>query len=670
MGVFNRKRAIILAFFIIIANCSRIQPIIPQGNDFYGKPFLEEIKNIKNYYKKGDKKNALSLLVNMDSKKLLPEEKALVKNLTGVIYFSNSDFNKAISNFKEALELSTQDKALISQIHLNLASTYYKTGDSIQSLNYLSLVDDKILTLEESRKYNQLNYIFAKKENNNKKILDSLITYLGSFKTIMEMKEDQLCPELENVFFKLEQTERDNILKNFESEKELISLPYLAFIEMENQYYLGNKDKSYELINWIKEKYAKNIEINKLVDDFQIKLENFSKININSIGLVLPLTGKKKKYAEQTMEGVNTALQTLFKKNQEGEKNIPIVHIRDSMGNGIVGAFAVKELVEKHYVSILIGGLFSDEALKEYQEAKKRGAFFISLSPIYLPKEEKDHLLLEIPGSVESQVDRAFSDDVLNKFGKKIALMIPLDERGGAYLQEAWRQAELRGVEITNVQRYAKDATDYREPIKKILGLHFKRERQEEQDFLNKIYSLAENQSIKRIQTLMPIIDFDWIYMPGFPTEAQYLIPTFKYFDAPSLTFIGSPSWRSNTLTRISQNDPLYFIGNEINQSVVDFRKSFFGQSKKWPGLVEVISYDAMKVVADLLAEGQQFESRIEFEKFIRNKSEIVGVESNWKFDGSVWMKTMTALKFHKDKIQGAFDNKDSLDIKLQENVL
>lgn len=58
---------------------------------------------------------------------------------------------------------------------------------------------------------------------------------------------------------------------------------------------------------------------------------------------------------------------------------------------------------------------------------------------------------------------------------------------------------------------YDKNATDFRDPVKNILGIKFTREREDEAAIVNDIAALEKNKNIKRLQNLQPQVDFDWV---------------------------------------------------------------------------------------------------------------------------------------------------------------
>jgi len=376
-------------------------------------------------------------------------------------------------------------------------------------------------------------------------------------------------------------------------------------------------------------------------------MKSYLTINPKSIGVILPMSGDKKRYGERALEGMNIAL-----KDDPHSYNI---YIQDSKGSGAVGAHRVKEMIEKHNVSIIIGGLFSSEAIKEYQEAKKHGVFFISLSEIFIGKNMKDHLLLEIPGSVESSVRQIFNPKLLESMGKRGAIIYPRTKRGLVYRDEFWKMAVQNDIEVTGMVSYMKDTTDFRDTVKNLLGLKYIRARQEEYDLLKEIHSLEKTTSVRRVQTLKPQVDFDWIFIPSLPKKAIQLIPSFSYLDAFDLNIIGISSWKSNKVLRESKKlGPLYYIGD----SIIKYPKSLVSQFMKYsghrPNIVELRSFDSISIAKNILNQSSDFETRDQLDILIKSHNQLDGITGTWILEDDIWLKNNTLLKIMKGKITPA----------------
>ncbi|WP_127718359.1 ABC transporter substrate-binding protein [Halobacteriovorax sp. HLS] len=643
----NILNILILVSFVSCSGISMLSGVDPK--DLYTEKFMTFITSVKEEYKKGQSESALKKLQAYNTENLLPSEQALRRNLIGVINFSEKNYEQAIYNFELAVGKSRLDKALTAQIQLNLSSSFYKLGYLDKAYATLAICEFKNLQKAEAKKFHKLYYSIATELDKPSQAMKSIIWYLSDIDNLSGLKSQPMYQKLMNSFFQLTSNEKRRILQEFEDEPFLV-VGYLGYLESEKLYYGGSRDDAKDLLSWVDSKYANFAEIELLIANFKFRLESFTKMNPFSIGVILPSSGEKLEFGKRALVGIDNGIRELNKNIENGPKYE--VFLKDSEGSGVVGAYRVKELVEKHYVSVIIGGLFSSEATKEYLEAKRHGVLFISLSQIYLPKEEKNHLLLEIPGSVESLVNNLFSEDMLNHFGKRAAVIYPDSERGQAYVDEFWRKAKIHDVKVTEVKSYDKNKTDHRETIQKLLGLKYKRERQEELDIMEDIHSLEKSSSTRRIQTLKPIVDFDWAFVPAFPNEALQIIPSFTYFDAFNLNLIGGPSWRSKALSRESHKlGSLYFIGDDFKIDNSTFVNNFIDRYKVQPRLIEMRAYDAFNVLNTILAESS-ITTRDELEMLVRSREEIVGLTGTWTLQDNVWLKQMVPLKLRRGKIE------------------
>ena len=376
------------------------------------------------------------------------------------------------------------------------------------------------------------------------------------------------------------------------------------------------------------------------IEDFTFRAANYSKINSNAIGVIVPLTGSLGRYGNKVVEGINTGLE----KEKNINKNLNL-YLKDNQNNSFLSRKLIKELVLKHHVAVIVGGLFPHLAKEEYLEARKYGVLYISLSPVFLPRSEKNHLLIEIPGSVESQIMSVLTPENLNHLGRKVSVMYPWTDDGKVYVDELWSKHKSKEIDLVNIESYPRGIDDYRKSVKGVLGLKYPREREEEFKIWNEIKDINKR-NVRIVNVLPPVIDFDWIFIPSLPREAIQILPTFSFFDAKNVKFVGGPSWINKNIQKERKNlgGTVYMIGNDSSDINVSFMQSYKEVNGNYPGLVDTISYEAIRVISQLVGM-DDFSKREDFEKKISSTDEVKGVTSSWKLQSGLWIKKMNLLK-------------------------
>lgn len=647
------KRIIPLLLFFSLTACSGVKMISPERKlaekvdttKLYKQSFLQKMNDIKAKFRQGKAEVALKELSSMQEEGLSSSERSTRKNLIGVINFSRKNYETATKNFEEALALSKDDPSLEAQVYLNLGSAYYKLNQNDKALATLSMANYKNLQDNEAKKFHQLYALLSQQLGKKEQSLSAMIRSLEDKKTLAELKNEPRYGQTEEMFMKLSESERVRLLEDFDSEKNL-AVPYLAYKEALSAFSAGENDKVKDYSEWIEKRYGTNAEIMDLIKNLGVRSENNNiKIDLRYIGVALPLSGDRKALGERALSGIDVALEELAADPSKKYR----LEMKDTQGSAATGAFAVKDLIEINNVAVVIGGLTPNSATKEYLEAKKHGVLFISLSPVYLPKEEKNHLLIEIPASIESQVNHLFSAAMINKLGTRPAIIYPKNELGDAYANEFWRRSKKQNLDVTGLISYDRNATDFREPVKNLLGIKFTREREEEAAIVNDIANLEKNKSIKRLQNLQPQVDFDWVFVPALPREVVQILPNFNYFDAFNLSYVGVPSWRSELMTNEGYRYGNVYFMDEPLVNETAFTQKFTTKFNKQPKFVETISYDALKIASGIIEEDSSMSTRQDLDLALAKKASIQGESGLWKLDEDIWVKEMATFRIKRD---------------------
>lgn len=620
---------------LIFASCSQVTQRKPVDESNLSEAFRAKIEETRNLIRLNNGKLAMTKLAELKDENLSELEKSIKYNLKGVALFSISEFDKALLNFEVSEKYTPKDSQLFSQVKLNIASCYFKLNRTNELHSKLEKIDIKDLNENEKKKYAQLLLSYGKKVDDAEAITVASVLVMGDLKTFKDIQQSSYYADLTANFKRLTQGQKIAILEKYQDEKNM-PLAQLAQIEAEERYLQGDKSGTQDVLDWLKSEYN-NDEISKYVDEFEKRLESSTRISVESIGVVLPLTGPKQSFGQKALLGVEAGLKIL------GIPENVKLYTKDSMDSGAQGAQSVADLIQQQKVSFIIGGLFPEAAKAEYLEAKRYGVLFISLSTIDLPREEKNHHLIEVQGSIQSQVSSLLSQEMINKFGRRLGVIYPDNESGQVYLNEVWRQAQAKNVSLKTIAAYPKNSHDFRETAQHFLGLRYPREREEELKILSDVYA-HEKGSARRVQTLPPELDFDWVFLASFPYEAIQIIPTLGYYDANRVKVVGGPTWATRSMIKEQKNiGTMYFVGEDPKDLNQEMLGKFQELYKQPAGLIEVMGMDSMKIGAQLLSF-KNISSREDFDKQLRELEAVKGLSSQWELQDGLWLKRMNAM--------------------------
>ena len=305
------------------------------------------------------------------------------------------------------------------------------------------------------------------------------------------------------------------------------------------------------------------------------------------------MSGKYKKFGVRILRGIHLAFSDSL-----AEGGFRLI-IEDSKSSGIIGLHAINKLIKKHKVAAIIGGIESESATSYFEEIRKYQVMFLSLAKVVAPRETKNSLLVEIPGSIESEV-RSILQRVSSKLPEsRVALVYPKNALGESYIDVFWELSSKYGVRVVDAVSFDPSKKDLRDPIRDLLGLRYERERKEELQILNEVYSL-EKSVIRRVQKLKPLVDFDWVFVPSAPYNAAQIIPSFSYFDATGQILVGPSAWKSAVVKEVSRGKKgvNFNLSKALEKDQADKFLNSYGYSPKLP---EMRGIDSVRFLSKVL---------------------------------------------------------------------
>ena len=352
-------------------------------------------------------------------------------------------------------------------------------------------------------------------------------------------------------------------------------------------------------------------------------LKAISKMNPYLIGVVVPLSGRRKTLGEKVLRGLYMGL------GMDKDSSWQILAM-DSKGHPDVAKTRMENLFYKYHVSAFVGGLTSETAQVIAEGAESffvPAVLFSQKSGLTLNKE----FVFQNSVTAEQLLQPLAKQSYSRLKIKRVALLCPDDPYGRSYAKIFSELFQKEGGLITERAFYKPGETDFKAPVKRLLHLRLKgREREFEK--LKKAY-LQENPSVtERSRRLTPDNllpakqDFEAIFIPDSLVQAKQIANHLKYFGAKDIYLLGTNLWNPEQNFRWAKENPLVFINlpqlnAPIRKSV--FYKEFFQSFGRAPGLIEQRAYNTALFLKKALKASPK--SRLAFSKKLESIKEIQG---------------------------------------------
>ncbi len=280
-------------------------------------------------------------------------------------------------------------------------------------------------------------------------------------------------------------------------------------------------------------------------DESRIKILRYMNFALNShsqrIGLILPLTGRLAAQSAQILNGMRAAFTEL------GVDFDKYVLLRDSGNTAKEAEARFAELVLKHQVKMISGGLDRSEAEVLAQWSSSLGFPTILLSPNQDLAALSNATFVLYPN--QKRLAETLVRAALEKDKKRIAILRPTSGRADqliAYFKEA---LTARGGKVTAEVNYTAGQFESMQNATKKLFMIDVPERAEE---LKAAYLKAkqsaeeEHRPFNAKEVLLPpIVEFDALLLPDDFRSVRHFTKLFKFHMVEKLTLIGNHEWRS-----------------------------------------------------------------------------------------------------------------------------
>ena len=401
----------------------------------------------------------------------------------------------------------------------------------------------------------------------------------------------------------------------------------------------NNPEKSKEALEIFVSLYPDHYHYYEALDFLDVVKKSL--FNRDTIGCLLPLTGKYAVFGQRALSGIQLAVQELSKKYSR-EFKVMIIDTQADPGMAIEG---VRKLHEKNVAAIIGPLLMESEAGKEAEKFKIPMIALTQKNDFAL---QGDYLFANFI-TPEMQV-QALGHYLFSNLGiKKVAVLYPKEKYGIKYMELFVDIAKEYEGEIVGVEPYDGKKTDFTVPIQKIM-----------RQFLLVPESMksapadpktignpdeGENSDAVEDETQLPRrkksgrktkMDFQALFIPDSPSRVNLILPQLAFSDARDIYLIGTNLWHYESLLKGVKGYkviiPDGFLNSSQNPVTEEFTRNFESLFNYKPQFLEAISYDTASILF-ITAMDEAVDSRDALKNALKGKRTYEGVTGPTMFD-------------------------------------
>ena len=279
-------------------------------------------------------------------------------------------------------------------------------------------------------------------------------------------------------------------------------------------------------------------------------------ISRDSIGVLLPLSGRYASYGELVKKGLELALQ------EHNKTRLPARFIyQDTAIEGVSSAQLVSSLTDDDKVMAVIGPLIGTTAGGAAHRAQREMVPMLTLAQTAgLP--EIGSFIFRDTLTAEQQV-KALVDYALAAGNISFSILHPENRLGEKMTELFVAELQRAGGEIIDIVSYPDDSTDFREQIQKLLW-------EDREIEIRKTKAEIEEEK-EATELEYPLPPFHALFLPDYADQISQIAPQLMFYGIKDVTLLGINGWNSPELVKRA--------GRFLKQAV--FVDAFYAESKK-----------------------------------------------------------------------------------------
>jgi branched-chain amino acid transport system substrate-binding protein len=525
--------------------------------------------------------------------------------LMGQIYTENQDFANALASYRSA---SVADNQIGADAEIRATKIALKLGQIEDAKMLIEAFGARAhITRDQGLAMSNLHLDYLLKQNKNFEALPMILA-LADAETNPKAKQAQQLQALEIVESRL----------SLDEVREVADRPSYGRLQIPAKFRVGSS--LFEQGSFGRAKYylqdiissAPNSAYFERARSMISVIDSRDKVESKTIGLVVPLSGKRAVVGYKTLRGVQLGLG-IYGKSVSNFK----LAVIDSEMNPDYARKAVEKLVLEDNVIAIIGGVESKTAGAEAAKAQELGIPFIALSQKPRITEIGDSIFRNaLTGAmlVQKLVDVAMNELHMSRF----AIMFPNDPYGVEYANLFWDQVRANGGSITAAQAYNPKDSDFAPYIQRLVDTYYVEDRTDEyklrlKSWEEKNQKKTRNTEVPTYEKLLPPnVDFDAIFIPDSAQALTSIASYLPYYDVDNIYLLGTNIWNSPALLNKPELrkslERSIFVDSFLTSDKSFQNSEFFSSYKKVfsedPGIFEVQAYDSALILKQLIQSG------------------------------------------------------------------
>lgn len=337
-------------------------------------------------------------------------------------------------------------------------------------------------------------------------------------------------------------------------------------------------------------------------------MEATVRVSAQTIGVVLPLSGKSASVGQKVLRGLQLGLGT-----HQGFSKFRLA-IVDSEGRSDLARLGVEKLVKEDNVIAIVGGVLAKTVGTELAIASEYNVPFIYLSQkqglndIH-PTAVRNALTAEM--QVRHLVKTAMTEMEMSEF----AILYPNDPYGVEYANLFWDEVIAQGGQVVAAQTYDPKETDFRPVVQRLVGTYYIEARKDEytqklRTFKQSLKGKNARENVNTDDLLSPIQNFDAIFIPDQARVISQINAFLNYSRVKDTKILSTNILNTaGSAKRLAQlNYPVYFADSFIaegpSQSNSDFVREYMSYFNEYPAQFEIAAYDSGLILRQLVLQG------------------------------------------------------------------